>query len=73
MGALSSKARDHRRRVLEHQEKLRARDHAPQSEPADPQLKIPLIGEVKRDEGVVARKRKLARTRKPDQPKLGDL
>jgi hypothetical protein len=39
---------DHRRRILEHLEKMEAEKPAPEPAPSDPQLKIPLIGEVRR-------------------------
>jgi hypothetical protein len=59
----------HRRRVLEHQAKIQADRSTPG--PADPQLKIRLIGEVKRDDTTMQAKRARRRTRKPDQTDLG--
>ena len=71
MAALSRDA--HRRRVLEHQAKIEAdrRTPGPTPGPSDPQLKIRLIGEVKRTDETVQPKRARQRSRKRAQPDLG--
>jgi hypothetical protein len=71
MAALSRDA--HRRRVLEHQAKAEADKSAPTPVPAssDPQLKIRLIGEVRRNDEAAEPKRSRQRPRKPAQPDLG--
>jgi hypothetical protein len=67
----SPKVGDHRRRILEHQEKVEADHRTPQPErPPEPQLRIPLIGEVRRPEPA-APKRKRSGAAKPIQPDLG--
>jgi hypothetical protein len=63
---------DHRRRMLDHQERVHARREAANLQPSDPQLKIPLIGEVRRSEPAPP-KRKRQRASKPAQPQLGDV
>jgi hypothetical protein len=63
---------DHRRRILEHLEKMEAEKPAPEPAPSDPQLKIPLIGEVRRPPEVSPPKRRARRTAKPSQPRLGE-
>jgi hypothetical protein len=62
---------DHRRRILEYQEKLEA-ERKPAAKPGDPQLKMPLIGIVRRAEPAPPNN-KPQRTKKPIQPKLADL
>jgi hypothetical protein len=59
---------DHRKRILDHQEKAAAeqRNAVP---PSDPQLKIPLIGEVRRPEPPPPRLRR-PRAKKLAQPEL---
>jgi hypothetical protein len=74
MAALSRDA--HRRRVLEHQAKVAAERGKPIPTPpipssSDPQLKIRLIGEVKRTDETVEPKRGRRRSRKRAQPDLG--
>ena len=69
MAALSRDA--HRRRVLEHQAKVAADQGAPVTSSSDPQLKIRLIGEVKRSDETVEPKRARQRSRKRAQPDLG--
>jgi hypothetical protein len=74
MAALSRDA--HRRRVLEHQSKVAADRGKPVPTPpilssSDPQLKIRLIGEVKRTDETVAPQRGRRRSRKRAQPDLG--
>jgi hypothetical protein len=73
MAALSRDA--HRRRVLEHQAKVEADRGKPVTTPipssSDPQLKIRLIGEVKRTDETVESKRGRRRSRKRAQPDLG--
>ena len=71
MAALTPKALDHRRRVLEHQEKI-CTERSPAA-PANPQLKIPLIAPANPGSGRPQHKRKKVRTRPDQQPKLGDL
>ena len=73
---------DHRRRILDHLEKSRAenRDSQPSS---DPQLKIPLVGEVRQPANAAPgnaapahaapAKRRNRRLAKPVQPKLGEF
>ena len=71
---MAAPSRDaHRRRVLEHQAKVDADKSASTPVPAssDPQLKIRLIGEVKRSGETVEPKRAGQRYRKPAQPDLG--
>jgi hypothetical protein len=55
MAALSRDA--HRRRVLEHQAMVEADRSTPVSSSSDPQLKIRLIGEVRRSDETVDPKR----------------
>jgi hypothetical protein len=69
---LSSKSREHRLRVLENQAKLAARDVAASGQCGDPQMKMPLIVEVKTQEGARQRARR-ARAKRPTQPEIGDL
>jgi hypothetical protein len=73
MAALSRDA--HRRRVFEHQAKVAADRGKPVPTPipssSDPQLKIRLIGEVKRTDETVEPKRGRRRSRKRAQPDLG--
>jgi hypothetical protein len=73
MAALSRDA--HRRRVLEHQAKVEADRGKPVPTPipssSDLQLKIRLIGEVKRSDETVEPKRGRRRSRKRTQPDLG--
>jgi hypothetical protein len=72
MAPLTPKALDHRRAVLEHQEKLRA--HQPAAAvPANDQLKMPLITLAKPIDKTPHHKRKRRRVRQNEQPKLGDL
>lgn len=61
---------DHRKRILEHQEAQARRKEAVHA--GDPQMKIPLIGEVRRPEPEPP-KRGRRRTKKPIQPTLGDV
>jgi hypothetical protein len=70
MAALSRDA--HRRRVLEYQAKVEMERSAPTAGPSDPQLKIPLIGEVKRSDGTPQPKRRRPRGQKHVQPELGE-
>ena len=72
MAALSRDA--HRRRVLEHQGKVEAAGSAAVPTPvssSDPQLKIRLIGEVRRSDDTLQPKRGRQRSRKLAQPDLG--
>nr|WP_294518759.1 hypothetical protein [uncultured Rhodopila sp.] len=68
--AAASNSGDHRRRILEHQEKVEAERRAPPA--SEPQLRIPLIGEVRRPEPAAA-KPKRPRGKKPVQPDLGEF
>jgi hypothetical protein len=63
-------ARDHRHRILEHQQRLEAELRPSGGRPTDPQLKIPLIGEAMKPEPP-APKRKRQRAKKPVQLRLG--
>ena len=73
MVTLSPKAQDHRRRVLEHQEKIRAEPSTPESQPAAAQFKIGLIGEANTGGGVSRQKHKAQRVRRSVQLELRDL
>jgi hypothetical protein len=64
-------SRDHRRRMLEHQERVAAEQRAAMARAADPQLKMPLIGEVRRPEPAPPTRRR-PRPSKPVQPGLGE-
>jgi len=72
MAPISRNAKDHQRRVLEHQTRMAADRRAPDAGPVDPQMRIPLVGEVKRNDAAPQPKRK-KRLDLPVQPKLGDL
>jgi len=71
VAALSRDA--HRRRVLEYQAKAEAEKSAPAPvpSPSDHQLRIPLIGEVRRSDQGGEPKRARQRSRKSAQPDLG--
>ena len=71
---LSSKSREHRLRVLENQAKLAA-DHGSPVKPrrGDPQLKMPLIVEVKATAGTKQRVRRSRGKPRTDQADFGDL
>jgi len=69
--AASREVRDHRRRILDHQERMEATPRTPAAEAADPQLKIPLVGEVRRPK-LSPPPRRRPRTKKPVQPQLGE-
>jgi hypothetical protein len=64
-------AQDHRKRILDHQERVAAEQRDVQR-PSDPQMKIPLIGEVRRPEPVPP-KRARQRAKKSSQPQLRDV
>jgi hypothetical protein len=64
-------SRDHRRRVLEHQERVAAEQREAAAHPKDPQLRIPLIGEVRRPEPSPPKRRRPRMTRSV-QPGLGE-
>jgi hypothetical protein len=69
----SSKSREHRMRVLENQTRIAAEGTASVESQRDPQMKIPLIVEVK---GSGISKSPMSRPRRKSggvQPKLGDL
>jgi hypothetical protein len=66
---VAAAGQDHRKRILEHQERMKAEQNAPTQEPTDRQLKMPLIGEVPRVEEKPRSKRKRARPNR-DQLKL---
>ncbi|WP_428539746.1 hypothetical protein [Rhodopila sp.] len=70
VAAISQAARDHRRRIIEHQQQAEAQ-RKPTAAPPDPQLEIPLIGEV-RSAAKPAAKPARARSKKPAQLKLTD-
>jgi hypothetical protein len=57
--------------MLEHQERIDAERRSLAAQPSEPQLKIPLIGEVRRPEAPPP-KRKRPRSIKAVQPKLGE-
>jgi hypothetical protein len=69
-----SKSREHRMRVLEKLTKLAA-DRGVKPEPggADPQLKMPLIVEVKGAAGAKPRVRRARRRSRADQQDFGEL
>ena len=75
MAAPSQEA--HRRRVLEYQTRLEEQRRAPIPGQSDPQLKIPLVGEVKRNNDGTPQCVVLTadgqRTRRSAQPELGKL
>ena len=73
MAAISPDAREHRRRMLAHQQKIEAQQPSAGSPRPDPQLKIPLVGEVRRGAEVSAPKAKRPPAQKRVQPKLGEL
>jgi hypothetical protein len=63
--------KDHRKRILDHQERVAAEQRGP-LQPSDPQMKIPLIGEVRLPEPARP-KRARRRMKKPNQPQLRDV
>ena len=69
MPAISRVAHDHRRRMLEHQERVEATATA-RLQPSDPQLKIPLIGEVRRPVEPALPISKRPKAKRRIQPKL---
>jgi hypothetical protein len=69
--AASREVLDHRRRMLEHQEKVEAEQHTQAVPPLDPQLRMRLIGEVRSPEPSPPKRRR-SRTNKPVQPELGE-
>ena len=73
MATLSPKALEHRRRVLEHQATKSHDRQRFETGSADPQMKIPLIGEAKIPVQSEKQARKQSRRRKVDQPKLENL
>jgi hypothetical protein len=69
-----SKSHEHRMRVLENQTKLAAARGVPaERRAADPQLRIPLIVEVKEPAGTKQRARRPRGKARTEQPDLGDL
>jgi hypothetical protein len=65
--------RDHRRRVLEHQEKIDAGQRRQTAEPSDAQLTMPLIGEIRRPEPALPKRRRpRIKKAEPSQPELGE-
>jgi hypothetical protein len=68
-GARDSK--DHRQRMLDHQESQNRQQEAG-VQPADRQMKIPLIGEIRRTDPTPA-KRARKRTKTLDQPQFRDV
>jgi hypothetical protein len=65
---LAPVAKDHLRRMLDHQEKIGTEPLVP-APPPDRQLKMPLIGEVRPPEPAPP-KRLRPRKKKPAQPRL---
>jgi hypothetical protein len=63
---------DHRRRILEHQQRVAAEQQTPDATSSEPQLKMPLIGEVRRPEAPIPPKRRRPKRKKPIQPQLGE-
>jgi hypothetical protein len=71
--AASQGLRDHRRRVLEHQEKIDAGQRRQAAEPSDAQLTMPLIGEIRRPEAALPKRRRpRIKKAEPSQPELGE-
>jgi len=68
----SSKAREHRMRVLENQARVAAQPTAPKLDRVDPQLRIPLIVEVKGNPVTRRPARRARRNSGVDQPELGE-
>jgi hypothetical protein len=64
-------AQDHRKKILDHQERVAAEQRDVQR-PSDPQMKIPLIGEVRRPDPAPP-KRGRRWVKKPNQPQLRDV
>jgi hypothetical protein len=64
---------DHRKRILDHQERVAA-EQRDARQPSDPQMKMPLISEVRRPDPVPP-KRSRQRVKKPsqNQPQLRDV
>jgi hypothetical protein len=62
--------KDHRKRILDHQERVAAKQR--DALPPDLQMKIPLIGEVRRPDPAPP-KRARQRMKKPNQPQLRDV
>lgn len=71
MASTARNISDHRRRILDHLE-TQTRQPETTQQAGDPQMKIPLIGEVRRPEADPP-KRARRRTKKPIQPKLGGV
>lgn len=63
---------DHRRRILDHLEKIEAEKPVSKA-PRDPQLKMPLIGEVRRLDPAPPKRGRQQRVKKPNQPQLRDV
>jgi hypothetical protein len=70
---VSAKSHEHRMRVLENLTKVAAEQTAPAQQRRDPQLKIPLIGEVKRGRAQKPSSGRARRKSDTDQPDLGEL
>jgi hypothetical protein len=64
-------AQDHRRRILDHQERVATEQRTADAKPLDPQLRIPLIGEVRRPEPTPPKRRR-TKHKRPVQPQLGE-
>ena len=70
----ASRSREHRLRVLENQARLAAdRGGSPEVRRVDPQLKMPLLVEVKAAAGTKQRARRSRGKSQSDQSDLGDL
>jgi hypothetical protein len=67
---LAAIAKDHLRRMLDHQEKIKAEQPVADQQ-IDRQLKMPLIGEVRKTESA-SPKRGRPRKKTFTQPRLGD-
>jgi hypothetical protein len=63
---------DHRKRILEHQEKVMAEKRDSKPDSADRQLKFPLIGEVRPPAESAPARHRARRSAKPSQPRLDE-
>ena len=73
MPGRSSISREHRARVLKNQTRIAAERIGSDQDRRDPQLKIPLIVEVKRSANAKQPARRTRRKSETDQPDLGKL
>jgi hypothetical protein len=72
MAAITRQERDHRRLMLDHQEKTKVEQRGSGLQQPEPQLKMPLIGEVCRPPEVSPPKRSRRQTKKHEQLRLGE-